>query len=126
MSKMLSEIKKTDAIFLLENTIKNGNKVIVFDVDDKEVLSLLYESLQKNKMMNIEVWHCNDESIKDKRIRIISKQEINEIMYLYHLYDFSDKIIVISSSDQYASMYNYIKTGILTRQEMVDALLYKL
>ena len=42
------------------------------------------------------------------------------------MYDFSDKVSIISDTDQYGCLFNYVKTGILTKQEMVDALLYKI
>ena len=51
---------------------------------------------------------------------------MDEILNFYRMYDFSDKITVISDSDQFGSLINYVKTGILTKQEMVDALLYKI
>ena len=41
------------------------------------------------------------------------------------MYDFSDKVDVIADSPQYASMLNYVKTGILSKEEMIEALLYK-
>ena len=126
MSRMSAEIKKTDAICLLEKSINKGNIIILFNMHDKEVLSLLSEILQLRSMVNIEVWQCDDESIKAAPIRFISKQDMEEILNVYHMYDFSDKITVISNNDQYASMFNYLKTGILTKQEMVEALLYKL
>lgn len=54
-------------------------------------------------------------------IRDLNDEEKN----LYYLYEYSDKIQVITSNPQYPSMLNYIKTGILTEAEMIEALFYK-
>lgn len=43
----------------------------------------------------------------------------------YYLYEYSDNIQLITDNPQYPSMLNYVKTGILTEEEMIQALLYK-
>jgi hypothetical protein len=42
---------------------------------------------------------------------------------MYHAYEFSNRITFVSENSRYASMHNYVKTGVLTKQEMIDALL---
>lgn len=44
---------------------------------------------------------------------------------LYYLYEYSDEIIHISSNPIFPSILNYVKTGILTEEEMIQALMYK-
>ena len=43
----------------------------------------------------------------------------------YHLFEYSDSIRLISDNPQHPSMLNYVKTGLLTEDEMHQALLYK-
>lgn len=42
----------------------------------------------------------------------------------YYLYEYTDEIDVILDNPQYPSMLNYVKTGLLTPEEMVEALTY--
>lgn len=42
----------------------------------------------------------------------------------YYLYEYSDEIIHITSNPIFPSMLNYVKTGLLTEEEMLQALLY--
>ncbi len=42
----------------------------------------------------------------------------------YYLYEYTDEIDVICDNPQYPSILNYVKTGLLTPKEMVEALTY--
>lgn len=44
---------------------------------------------------------------------------------LYYLYEYSDEIIHVTLNPIYPSMLNYVKTGILSEEEMIQALLCK-
>lgn len=56
---------------------------------------------------------------------ILDKDDLKNIEKYYYLYEYSDDITVITDNPQYPSMLNYVKTGILTEEEMIQALLYK-
>ena len=38
------------------------------------------------------------------------------------MYEYTDELSVIKDSTQYPSMLNYVKTGLLTKEEMIEAL----
>ena len=40
----------------------------------------------------------------------------------YYLYEYTDGISVIKDDPQYPSMLNYVETGLLTKEEMIEAL----
>ncbi len=40
----------------------------------------------------------------------------------YFMYEYTDEIEVILDNPLYPSMLNYVKTGLLTKEEMVEAL----
>ena len=44
---------------------------------------------------------------------------------LFYLYEFSDNYRLVSDSSIFPSMLNYVKTGLLTQEEMVEVLLRK-
>lgn len=56
---------------------------------------------------------------------ILDKDDLKNIEKYYYLYEYSDDITVITDNPQYPNMINYVKTGILTEEEMIQALLYK-
>lgn len=56
---------------------------------------------------------------------ILDKDDLKNIDKYYYLYEYSDDITVITDNPQYPNMFNYVKTGILTEEEMIQALLYK-
>ncbi len=57
--------------------------------------------------------------------KIFYANDIEGDSNLYYLYEYSDNIQLITDNPQYPSMLNYVKTGILTEEEMIQALLYK-
>ena len=110
----------------LNTSITLGSKVIVFDYDSLDVLQLLSKGLVSKNISHVEIWQSIDETSNSELSRYVLKEVVDKVLNIYRMYDFSDKVFVISDSDQYGSLFNYVKTGILTKQEMVDALLYKI
>ena len=53
----------------------------------------------------------------------LTNTELNK--NLYYLYEYTDDINVIVDTSQYPTLLNYVKTGLLTEDEMLEALLYK-
>lgn len=43
----------------------------------------------------------------------------------YYLYEYTDDLNVIKDDPQYPSMLNYVKTGLLTKEEMIEALVHE-
>ena len=53
----------------------------------------------------------------------MDREEREVLERLYFTYDFSDQFIMISDKQQFGGLLNYIKTGTITREEMIRALL---
>ena len=119
-------VYKSEAVCRLNNSINEGKKVLIFDDDDSDILHLIYDGLKYKEITNVEIWHSIEEASDYKYSTYIMWKEMDEILEIYNMYDFSDNVIVVSNSNQYGSLFNYVKTGILTKQEMVDALLCKI
>ena len=43
---------------------------------------------------------------------------------LYHLYEYTDDICVLEDTPLYPGLLNYVKTGLLTDEELIEALQY--
>lgn len=107
--------------------INDKKAIIIYNVKNLSLIKKI-----KNKITNntdgVEIYV--DKNLKQARdnkyIQVISSSEMLDILRLYQLYEFTDKIIVISDDCQYPNMFNYIQQGILSEDELVDALLYKI
>ena len=118
--------EKADIIYKIEYKINNGKKIIITDSQNKKIIDLLCSGTIENDLSMMEIWHCTDSQNEKKMLHHISEMEMSELKRMHYMYDFSDKVIFISDSTQYGTLFNYVKTGILTEQEMVAALLYKI
>lgn len=54
---------------------------------------------------------------------VLSDEEKQNYLKQYYLYEFTDKIIYISDRDQFGSLFNYVKTGLLSYDEMASAII---
>lgn len=107
--------------------INNEKAIIIYNV---KKLSLLKKMKSKiaNNADGVEIYVDRDlkQAGDNKYIQVISSDEMRDILRLYQMYEFTDKIIVISDNYQYPNMFNYIRQGILTEDELVDALFNKI
>ncbi len=110
----------------LNTSITSGNKVIILNYDSLDIIHLLCEVLVSKNISNVEIWQSIEEKTNSELSKFVSREIVDKSICIYRMYDFSDKVFVISDSDPYGTMFNYVKTGILTKQEMIDALLYKI
>lgn len=118
-------VHKSETVCIIEKLINDGKTIIIYDFEDSEILHLIYERIIARKLSNVEIWQCTEETIEQSHSRYVMRRDINKVLEMYHMYEFSDKVIVISESMQYAGLFNYVKTGVMTKNEIVDAVLYK-
>lgn len=116
----------------LEKYIEGYEKVIIFDCKCKKVIDLFnyfinYKDLGKitskivilsTEKINVTLQSSNVD------VCVISKTDLTFLLNIYRMYEFSDRITLISESSQYPSLLNYILTGMLTEEEFIDALLH--
>lgn len=109
----------------LSNDLEQYDKILFF-----ESVGLLQELCQDGVMKSPRktiLILCREECpLRDDNItfRQISDFEAQQLTALYYTYDFSDKFLLVAEeSTVYASLYNFVKTGILNIEEMAKALL---
>lgn len=119
-------VDKPDILCLLEQFINEGNRVIFLEYHQEDLLKLLCEGLERRGLSNVEIWHHIESFTGSGYARYIRAEQMEKVLEIYRMYDFSDKISVFSQSLQYGSLCNYVKNGLLTSEEMVDAVLYKI
>lgn len=109
----------------ISDTLRSGDHLILYCNDDKLLLEFLLEYIQI-KSPKTKVLHCIENIAERGCAQYLNRNMMQDILSLYRLYEFSDKAVTVFDTDQYGSLFNFVKTGILTKQEMVDALLYKI
>ena len=117
-------IIKSKIIYDLEGKILAGTEVIIFDIEQRELFDLLCRKICDFEDSKLEVWHNLENSKNYKFLNYIEQNQMDEIIQLYRLYDFSDKILVLSLSNQYASLLNYGYCNLLSWEEVIDAILF--
>ncbi len=55
--------------------------------------------------------------------RKISEEEMDLLLQLYRTYEVSDRILLFSVDPNYGSMWNYVKSGIASQEEILQAML---
>lgn len=54
------------------------------------------------------------------------ENDIEELKQLYYTYEFTDDILFLPSDESnYPDIFNFVKTGLFTIEEALDALLYQ-
>ncbi|MBQ6415044.1 MAG: hypothetical protein IJJ65_02220 [Butyrivibrio sp.] len=114
-----------DIISKLEEVL-GAKTVILFDCGKRDYLDLLIREVNSRNLANVEVWHDFDGISESDKIKKKSYEQICEILKLYRLYDFSDRLFVISEDSQYGNLFNYVKNGVLSSEELVEAWLTNL
>lgn len=81
-------------------------------------------ALRKN---NVRVWIYSGSKVtypEDICVGRISPTEEKELLDIYHLYECSDRFQVVSRSQEHGSLFCYLEQGLLSTEEMIEALLY--
>ncbi|MBD5529286.1 MAG: hypothetical protein HDR02_12915 [Lachnospiraceae bacterium] len=81
-------------------------------------------SLMRRKILILSAQQID---VKEKQVffRQIDPEQVERLCLLYHTYEFADNFILMEENSAYASILNYVRTGILTGKEAWQALLGK-
>lgn len=112
---------KMNLISNLEDALARGERVVLYACDDELLLEMLIKHIHDRVNSNIELLHCLKTDMNISFAKEIPVEWMNELLNLYRLYDFSDNVIVIEESNQYGTLFNYVKCGLLSIEELVEA-----
>lgn len=60
--------------------------------------------------------------IEYDKFSIIKQDDKEAMLKLYKMYEFTNKLVVLSSVEQYPSILNYYRQGLLSVDELIEAL----
>jgi len=125
---MSTIIKKSSIIRKIEKALDKYEKILIFDSSDQQVKALL-ESFSKKIILGdykrtILVIN-NGYTIEsgNEIFENISNEEYEELCKIYSMYEFSNRILFVSKSNQYGSILNYLSMELVTEEEFFEALL---
>ena len=107
----------------LKEEMHNGYKILIIFLDDEALIDMVCNELESRGIEYTKIWQFINPNPPNERVRYVSKREMIEVVNLYSMYDFSDKVSILAETAQYGTLFNYIRTGIITKQEMVNVLL---
>lgn len=111
---IIRDIEKFDMVLLLG------------DSENKKLLKTYGEAVLRESPKHILILSSedlSDFSCGRHEYRRILKEEEMLLKRLYSLYDFSNRFQLISDNTQCGSLMNYVKTGIMTMEEVFRVLL---
>jgi len=111
---ILDMLRRYERIYIFDDTKGRVQEILLEFVNSKKMVS---NSLLVSIMTDISEYGC-----ETKRI---TTEEYENIKDLYQMYEFSDKVQIISEDFRYGSMLNYIDNGCLTVEEMLTAVSYE-
>lgn len=118
------------SIHKIEQAVEKYEKIFLFDCQDERTAklaenfckSISYKNLTKKILVMSNTGFLNEKMADCQKL---SEKEYNDLCKLYSMYEFSDRFQIIAGSSQYGNLQNYITTGLLTEEEMFEALLYE-
>lgn len=123
----------------LEKCMEEYDRILIWNISSVKIRDMFLEFCNSDVFDNckekillayvIHIEHQDDNmdtntAVENLEIRKLTRQEYSDILNLYLMYEFSDRVHIISESSQYAGMMNYVYTGMLTEKELFAALLY--
>lgn len=104
------------------NSKTMNQHVLIFDSMDEKALQFLSNQISHRTTLVEILGNVKNDTFSN--YTYISKEELQQIFDLYRTYEFTDKITVISDTNQYGSIFDFYKNGILTEEEVLAALLH--
>lgn len=126
--RLESDIRQYDQIFLV-----TGEEVLLREIVSS--LCCLRESGDSDRRRLVlipsdtgpeDIWDLLSEDKTDSRVswRRVSRGEAQTLCRLYDSYEFSDRFHILSREEQYGGLLNFVDTGILSAEELLEALLH--
>lgn len=99
----------------IEKALKDNDSVIAFDDDCIEIRQIHKSFLESAILKN-----------SNKKILIFEFEGNEQDLFLeiYRLYEFSNRVRYVSDNTQYGNLLNYLKTGVINRDELFESLIY--
>ncbi len=108
----------------IEQIIQAYNKVVLLEKSsenfDREFLG--HANITDPQILILSAKQLNNKE-KQTAFRRINEEAAKKLCTLYHIYEFADNFTILEKNSTFATIFNYVQTGILTLEEAWQALL---
>lgn len=117
VEKIQEELKKFDIVILIIDGAGVAENLTMFFC-----CSQALKRTSKKVLILSQMEELNQQNWNGKYYQISNKEQ-RELCRLYKMYEFSDHFLILSDCPQYGGVLNYVKTGILTKEEAFESVL---
>ena len=114
-------------VLSIENDLEEFDRIILIDrkLHDPQLLDAFYEedNLKGTDKKILILSGRADKKVGNIEWRHVEDAEAEDILEIYDLYEFSNRIVIVAQGQVFGSLLNYVEAGLLTREEMVAAVL---
>ena len=122
---MEEAVSKTSIINDLESELCIYDKIIIVDKENELAFKIIKYIAEHGGINRIKLFLLKENKFLNKNLyRILTKSEMTTILAVYRMYEFSNRVTIISENDTYGHLFNYVETGILTEEEAIKQWLY--
>ena len=117
---------RDSAVRYLEKVLEEFDLIILIGkLDDVQLRDAFYDgkNFRDTDKKILILSEREDAAAGKTEWRRVSVNVAEEILKLYYLYEFSNRIVVVEHGQIFGSLLNYIAAGLLTGKEMVEAFL---
>lgn len=105
---MTHDIKKK-----IENDLNTYDLILLIDSEDSSSVGGLM-----GRLLNSPVFRRSE-----KKILVLPAEKYQDLVSLYHTYEFSDRFRVVGRSRQHGGLFHYVDSGLLTEEEVFELIL---
>ena len=102
-----------DELINIEKMIGKYDKVIFVYEEGTAFMNKLYGRIVASDAFRL----------SSSRLLILPAENYSDLVSLYLIYEFSDKIKILGKAGQYGNLFNYVENGILTEDEVFELIL---
>lgn len=118
---------QNSAVLFIEKALEEYHKIILISrkLEDGQLRDAFYdkENFKETDKKVLVLSQRAQAAAGKTEWRFVSENEAEEIRKLYYLYEFSDRFAVVEQGQAFGSLLDYVAAGLLTREEMVAAVL---
>ena len=118
---------RSRGVLLIEKALEEFDKIILLDRKfmDQQLREAFYEedNFKETDKRILILSERPDKKAGNIEWRRVEEEEAEDIIEIYDLYEFSNRIAIVARSQVFGSLWDYVDTGILTREEAVAAVL---
>ena len=118
---------RNKGILYIEKALEEFDRVILIDskLGDQQLVDAFYDedNFKGTDKRILILSEAEDKQAGNIEWRHIAEKEAGDILEIYYLYEFSNRIVIVAQDQIFGSLVNYVDTGLLTREEMVAAVL---